>query len=98
MARRNMKNCSFCHGSSTWARYSSRLFAACVVVLTATLTFGHDDEDGGTDRSGHVSIKTQGDKRVIESNGIPDHRLGQFPNRGNPNSISAQHYHFEIPL
>lgn len=45
-----------------------------------------------------VSIKEEGDKRVIESNGIPDHAPGRFPNRGNPNSISAQNHRFEMPL
>lgn len=38
------------------------------------------------------------DKRVIEANGLPDHAPGQFPNRGNPNSIREQHYMFETPL
>src|SRR5437016_4392394 len=36
--------------------------------------------------------------RYITSNGIPDHPTGQFPNRGNPNSISPQNYHFRITL
>lgn len=56
---------------------------------------GHDDSY--TDRS-KATIKVEGDKRIIDSNGMPDHKPGQFPNRGNPNSIEAQHYHFEMPL
>jgi hypothetical protein len=43
-------------------------------------------------------MKTDGDKRIIESNGMPDHQPGQFPNRGNPNSISEQQYKFEMPI
>ncbi len=36
--------------------------------------------------------------RYIESNGIPDHQHGVFPNSRNPNRISAQKYTFRVPL
>lgn len=45
-----------------------------------------------------VSIATEGEQRVIKSNGIPDHRPGDFPRRGNPNAIRAQAYEFHLPL
>lgn len=45
-----------------------------------------------------VSITIDGDKRIITSNGLPDHTTGRFPNGDNPNSIRAQHYHFTMPL
>lgn len=45
-----------------------------------------------------VTIWTDGTKRYINANGIPDHTPGQFPNPGNPNTISAQDYTFEVPL
>ena len=35
---------------------------------------------------------------VVESDGVPTHQTGQFPNRGNPNRISAQRYTFRLPL
>ncbi len=41
--------------------------------------------------------ETQGDKRVMDANGIPGHLVGKFPNRGNPNTITEQPYHFEFP-
>ncbi len=44
-----------------------------------------------------VSIEIVGDERVIRANGIPNHRTGRFPNRGNPNPISAQSHAFRIP-
>jgi hypothetical protein len=44
-----------------------------------------------------VTITVRGDKRVIESNGIPDHKVAAFPNRGNPNAISEQKYRLEVP-
>jgi len=45
-----------------------------------------------------VTITIEGDKRVIRANGWPDHPPGQFPNRGNPNTISPQDYTFRVPL
>lgn len=44
-----------------------------------------------------VSIRLQGNERVIRSNGIPAHPVGRFPNRGNPHSISEQSHEFEVP-
>ncbi len=48
--------------------------------------------------SSQCKIEVRQPYRYITSNGIPDHATGQFPNRGNPNSISAQDYHFKMPL
>lgn len=45
-----------------------------------------------------VKISIDGDFRFIESNGYPDHEPGQFPNRGNPNTIRAQHYKYRVPV
>src|SRR6478735_2220905 len=61
---------------------ASALIAA--LFWTALPAFGHDasessDLSSDAGRS-HVTIKTEGDKRVIESNGLPDHKTGQFPN------------------
>lgn len=35
--------------------------------------------------------------RIIESNDIPNHTVGEFPNRGNPNAIAAQNWTIKIP-
>ena len=45
-----------------------------------------------------ISIKIIDDSRIIESNGIPNHKVGKFPNSGNPHSIKPQKYYFKIPL
>ncbi len=45
-----------------------------------------------------TTITTNGAMRIISANGIPNHVTGQFPNRGNPNSISSKHYEFHVPL
>ncbi|MDA9776998.1 YHYH protein [Rubripirellula sp.] len=45
-----------------------------------------------------VSMKIEDTKRVIRSNGIPNHRTGAFPNSGNPNRISEQAHQYSIPI
>ena len=63
--------------------------------------FGGDRErDRGEDLNvtNEVSITVEGDFRVIRSNGLPDHKPGEFPNRNNPNRIAPQHYNFKVPL
>ena len=37
-------------------------------------------------------------KRVISSNGLPNHQTGTFPNRHNPNAIRAQRQTYRMPL
>ena len=54
---------------------------------------------GGTDAAtNQVSIRIEGDYRVITANGWPDHVPGKFPRRGNPNTASPQNYTFRVPL
>ncbi|MBU6454410.1 MAG: YHYH protein [Cyanobacteria bacterium REEB67] len=43
-------------------------------------------------------IEVRDGYRYIESNGIPNHPTGQFPNQGNPNTISPQSYKRRVPL
>src|SRR6185295_14523648 len=43
-----------------------------------------------------VTIEVKDGIRTIVSNGIPDHKPGKFPGRGNPNTISAQSYTFQM--
>jgi hypothetical protein len=71
---------------------------------------GHDD-DAAFDPNEHVprlilaadaaplvKIEVRDGFRYIDSDGMPNHPTGQFPNRGNPNGISAQQYHFRVPV
>jgi hypothetical protein len=37
-----------------------------------------------------TTVTVDGDTRTIVSNALPDHETGEFPNSGNPNTISAQ--------
>lgn len=84
-------------------RLPSMLVVCCVTLAACAAAGGHEpdsdsDPTNGDVHTSVVTIKKQGEKRIIEANGLPDHKPGQFPNRGNPNSISAQHYKFEMPL
>lgn len=43
-----------------------------------------------------VSIEFEDTERHITSNGMPNHKIGKFPNRSNPNSISTQDYNVDL--
>ena len=43
------------------------------------------------------SIKAEGEMTCILSNGIPDHNIGKFPNKANPNSLEKQKLKFCFP-
>jgi hypothetical protein len=43
-----------------------------------------------------VSIEVRDGFRHVASNGIPNHPIGQFPGRYNPNAVRAQHYEFRV--
>ncbi|WP_415920985.1 YHYH protein [Tateyamaria sp. SN6-1] len=51
-----------------------------------------------TVRGGHVDMVVHGGTRIITSNGVPTHKVGKFPNTGNPNRISAQNHRFQVPV
>jgi hypothetical protein len=44
-----------------------------------------------------VTIRVEGDVRVIESNGLANHPTGVFPAKGNPHAITAQRHVFRMP-
>ncbi|MBI1370136.1 MAG: YHYH protein [Planctomycetes bacterium] len=45
-----------------------------------------------------VAIAEHDGVRTIRSNGIPNHVMGEFPNRGNPNTVSEQKYEFHVTM
>lgn len=53
-----------------------------------------DDEEFGT----QVTVTVDGATRSIATNALPDHETGEFPNAGNPNTISAQALSYEYPV
>jgi len=44
----------------------------------------------------YVSSQIDGEWRIIRSNGISNHKTGQFPNRGNPNRITEQNFSVRV--
>lgn len=45
-----------------------------------------------------VNVFIEGNERVMESNGLPNHATGDFPNSGNPNAISEQDLEYRFPF
>jgi hypothetical protein len=87
-----------------FARFTSILLAIAVVCLaigsSAQLRARRNaSQDGVTTQIGtnRVTITVVGGERVISANGWPDHKPGEFPRPGNPNSISPQNYNFHLP-
>ena len=52
------------------------------------------DEEFGT----MTTVTVDGSTRTIQSNALPDHETGEFPNEGNPNTISEQDTSYEYPV
>jgi hypothetical protein len=60
---------------------------------------GKDGKDAPkTPFNDNVKVTVTDTHYVIESDGIPNHPHGEFPNRDNPNRILKQQYKFKIPL
>lgn len=91
---------------TNWLRVAVTLIgvaAAGGTLVTLAQPPGNGPDNGNTRRRGGnqnnlVEITIQGDYRYIRSNGIPDHDPGQFPNRGNPHTISPQSYTLRVPV
>jgi hypothetical protein len=66
-------------------------------ILYAALS-GEASAGAPASASSKVTISIEGGYRILRANGLPDHAPGQFPNRGNPHSISAQSYTFRVTL
>ncbi len=71
--------------------------SACLLASLAIPTFiSHSLAQ--TPAQSVCKIEVRSGYRYIDANGLPDHSTGTFPNRGNPNAISPQDYHFRVPL
>ncbi|SFR31663.1 YHYH protein [Yoonia tamlensis] len=55
--------------------------AAFIAIIAAQTAHAHDNQS---------SVETRGEMTCIRSNGAPNHDMGRFPNRGNPNAFRAQ--------
>jgi hypothetical protein len=72
---------------------------ACLVLQSFAQLRPRSTENRLTTQIGtnRVIITVTGGERIITANGWPDHRPGEFPRPGNPNSISPQNYNFHLP-
>ncbi len=70
--------------------------AACGIAAGLGLASAADSQK--VSFPSQVTITVKDGIRTISSNGIPNHDTGQFPGRGNPNTISPQHYEFHMPV
>lgn len=67
------------------------------IALSSTDRLGSytlSDDEFGT----MVTVTVDGSTRTIETNGLPDRETGEFPNGGNPNTITAQALTWEFPV
>ncbi|MGB1288451.1 MAG: YHYH protein, partial [Aggregatilineales bacterium] len=81
----------------------SRLLALLALLCVSLAVLAHDitefddyiytNPETGT----VVRIYVEGDTRYFESNVLPDHETGNFPNSGNPHSISEQNLQLQSP-
>jgi hypothetical protein len=77
------------------------IWSGCSKGTAAEPGNGNNDNNGGGSSIkgiGNATITEDGTYRYIDASGVPDHDTGQFPGPGNPNSISAQDYHFRVAL
>ncbi len=76
---------------------------AIALGLSLSCLSAHEGTHGNTREKNEAyqpeaAVEVEGGKRVIQSNGIPNHRTGEFPNRNNPNAIRPQTHRYEVPL
>ncbi len=86
---------------------TKKLIIHLVLVCTSPLAMAHPGHKNGRAVTvtadiqppvqSRVSVKVEGNFRIIEANGIPNHPTGKFPNAGNPNTITEQNYHYRVP-
>ncbi|TWT48601.1 YHYH protein [Botrimarina hoheduenensis] len=72
-----------------WARRHTATMAQPLELIVA---------DQAPPVDGRVETSQSNEVREVQSNGIPEHRVGRFPNPGNPNTIRAQRHRFNVPL
>ncbi len=66
------------------------------LLFAEILTAGEPEKDlQDPPYKNEVSMTVENGVRTIRSNGIPDHPMGKFPNRFNPNKIAPQKYEYK---
>lgn len=91
---------SFAHEASSVTHEHAAADTRMTPRDAATHATGQMVRSSGENTSAKNSVRFEiRDKyRIVTANGVPDHKIGKFPNSGNPNVLSEQSYSFRIPL
>ena len=79
-------------GATVWSQTNGRRHVATQVQKLSLVPA--TEEPPTTNQS---TIEHSQGQLHVESNGIPKHLVGRFPNRGNPHAIRSQRYKFNLP-
>jgi len=72
--------------------------SAIANVPFSELDFWQDYSVSDAKYGTETAVSIKGSKRIIQTNALPNHSTGEFPNPGNPNTISAQEVSYSLPL
>ncbi|MEO0543915.1 MAG: YHYH protein [Pseudomonadota bacterium] len=64
-----------------------------LIAITASISLA----GSSTLAAGNATISSGASQICIQSNGLPEHQTGSFPNSGNPHSMSAQNISVCVP-
>lgn len=87
--------------SATWIALADEIYLPIVTTagedtttsddpLSSNYLDSYEIDDTGFGTQVNVVVDNQANTRTITSNALPNHETGEFPNSGNPNTISAQ--------
>jgi hypothetical protein len=78
---------------------SRRVWLTAAVATPVAVVAGRRLVLGGADQPpASVSITVEGERRLVTSNGLPEHITGDFPNPHDPVPLRAQQLHYAMPL
>lgn len=72
--------------------------SALVLIIAGSIYQQQSLVAEANSKDSKVEIYEKNGFRYIKSNGLPNHKTGNFPNRGNPNRIRKQNHNFKVPL
>lgn len=80
------------------SKQSSNQKSGTSSATLSELDYWQDYSISSAEYGTETSVALKGGQRIIKTNALPNHPTGQFPNAGNPNSISAQDVSYNLPL
>lgn len=83
-----------CKNSATHDAHSHDDSSHTHEVVNYFESYTLDDEQYGT----KTVVTVNGSMRKIETNALPNHKTGTFPNEGNPNTIKPQNRSYTLPV